>query len=149
MMNIVLLIVALIIIAGLAFYAGSLLFKLRAQRQVRKQKTQHRIANISQSIQTIAKALEQQQCNLSEGSIRLYHLLEALPIRDKPDYSQQFSGLYSLYEQVKDLPTHEARKAQSKEITKHQDLHREEIEAQLELKILSDVAVLKTFNVLA
>jgi type II secretory pathway pseudopilin PulG len=146
-MNILLLLVALSIIASLAFYAGLLLFKLRKQQQVRHQKTQQRIDNISLSIQTIAKALDQQQCNLSEGCIRLFHLLEALPIKEKPDFSKQFTGLYSLYEQVKHLPTHDARKTQTKIDTKLQDIQREELESQLESKILSDVAVLKTFNI--
>ncbi|WP_339724062.1 DUF2489 domain-containing protein [uncultured Paraglaciecola sp.] len=145
-MNVVVLLVALVIIACLGFYAGSLLFKLKKQQQVRIQKTQQRIDNISQSIQTIAKAMEQQQCNLSEGCIRLFHLLEALPVKDKPNFSQKFIGLYSLYEQVKDLPTHEARKTQSKKETKQQDLQREELEAQLESQVLKDVAVLKTFS---
>jgi hypothetical protein len=146
-MNIVFLLVALSIVAGLAFYAGSLLFKLRTQQQLRYQKTQQRIENISESIQTIAKALEQQQCNFSEGCIRLFHLLEALPVKDKPDFSQQFAGLYSLYNQVKDIPTHEARTAQSKKETKQQDSLREELESQLEYQILKDVAVLKTFAI--
>ncbi|MGK0372510.1 MAG: hypothetical protein ACJAW1_002766 [Glaciecola sp.] len=145
-MNLAFLLVALSIVAGLAFYAGSLLFKLRIQQQLRNQKTQQRIDNISQSIQTIAKALEQQQCNLSEGCIRLFHLLEALPIKNKPDFSQQFTGLYSLYSQVKDLPTHEARKLQNKKETAQQDLQREELEAELESQILNDVSVLKTFS---
>jgi hypothetical protein len=144
-MNIAFFLVALSIIAGLGFYAGSLMCKLRTQQQLRNQKTQQRIDNISESIQTIAKALEQQQCNLSEGCIRLFHLLEALPVKDKPDFSQQFTGLYSLYEQVKDFPTHNVRKSQSKKETKQQDLQREELEAQLEFQILKDVSVLKTF----
>jgi hypothetical protein len=146
-MNIVILLVAFAVVAVLAFYAGSLLFKLRAQQQLRNEKTQKRVDNISQSIQTIAKALDQQQCNLSEGVVRLFHLLEALPIKDKPDFSQQFKGLYSLYAQVKDLPTHEARKEQTKKVTKQQDLQREELEAQLESQILKEVSVLKTFAV--
>jgi type II secretory pathway pseudopilin PulG len=146
-MNMLFLLVALSIIASLGFYAGSLLFKLRTQQQRRHQKTQQRITNISQSIQTIAKALEQQQCNLSEGCIRLFHLLEALPVKDKPNFSQQFTGLYSLYEKVKDLPTHESRKAQAKGIIKLQDIQREELESQLESQILNDVSVLKTFNI--
>jgi hypothetical protein len=129
----------------LAVYAGSILFKLRTQRRHRIQKTQQRIDNISLSIQTIAKALDQQQCNLSEGCIRLFHLLEALPVKNKPDFSKQFMGLYSLYEKVKDLPTHEDRKLQNKKVTKQQDLQREELEAQLESQILNDVTVLKTF----
>jgi hypothetical protein len=144
-MNIMFLLVAISVVSGLAFYAGSLLFKLRAQQQLRIQKTQKRIDNITESIQTIAKALYQQQCNLSEGCIRLHHLLEALPVKNKPDFSQQFSGLYSLYEQVKELPTHEARKAQTKIETKQQDLQREELESQLESRILKDVMLLKSF----
>jgi hypothetical protein len=139
--------VALSIVAGLAFYAGFLIFKLRSQKRLRDQKTQLRIVNISQSIQTIAKALEQQQCNLSEGCIRLFHLLEALPVKNKPDFAQKFTGLYTLYALVKDLPTHDARKAQSKKETNHQDLQREELEAQLETQILNDVSVLKTFAI--
>jgi hypothetical protein len=146
-MNTVFLLVAVAVVAALAFYTGSLLFKVRAQQQLRDQKIQKRIDNISESIQTIAKALDQQQCNLSEGCIRLFHLLEALPVKDRPDFSLQFSGLYSLYHKVKDLPTHEIRKYQTKAETKQQDLQREELEAQLESQILKDVAVLKTFAI--
>lgn len=146
-MNIAFYLVALAIIAGLSFYAGYLVLRLKTQQKLRKQKTQQRINKIFQSIQTIAKTLEQQQCNLSEGCIRIFHLLEALPVKNKPDYSQQFIGIYSLYNQVKDFPTHDVRKAQSKIETKKQDLQREELEAQLESQILRDVSVLKTFVV--
>jgi hypothetical protein len=124
-----------------------LLLKLRTQKQLRNKKTQQRIYKISESIQTIAKALDQQQCNLSEGCIRLCHLLEALPIKEKPDFSKKFAGLYSLYEQVKDLPTHGSRKTQTKKETKQQDLQREELEAQLESQILKDVSILKKFSI--
>lgn len=144
-MNILFLFLALFIVAGLSFYAGSLLCKLKAQQQLRNKKTQQRIDNITQSIRIIARSLEQQQCNLSEGCIRLFHLLEALPIKNKPDFSQQFPGLYSLYNQVKGLPTHEARNAQTKSETRQQDFHREELEAQLESQILKEVSELITF----
>jgi hypothetical protein len=146
-MNIAFFLIALSVVAGLVFYAGSLIFKLRMQQKLRDQKTQQRIDNISQSIQTIAKALEQQQCNLSEGCIRLFHLLEALPLKDKPDFSKKFTGLYTLYAHVQDLPTHDDRKAQSKKEIKHQDLQREELEAQMETQILKDVSVLKKFSI--
>lgn len=146
-MNTLFLLVAILIIASLAFYAGSLLYRLNRQQQVRNQKTQQRIDNISQSIQTIALALEQQQCNLSEGCIRLFHLLEALPVKEKPDFSLQFTALYALYEQVKDLPTHDARKTQNKKDTKIQDIRREDLESQLESQILREVSVLKNFKI--
>ena len=146
-MNTALFTFAFLIVVGLVIYAGFLMFKLRTQKKLRQQKTQQRIVKISVSIQTIAKALEQQQCNLSEGCIRLFHLLESLPITEKPDFSRQFKGLYSLYEQVKDFPTHDVRNSQGKIETKKQDLQREELEAQLEPQILRDVSVLKSFVV--
>ena len=77
----------------------------------------------------------------------MFHLLEALPLQDKPDFSQQFKGLYALYAQVKNLPTHEVRKSQNKKQTKQQDLQREKFEAELEAQILIEVSVLKTFSV--
>ena len=48
---------------------------------------------------------------------------------------------------MKDLPTHEIRKTQSKSETKKQDLQREELEAELETQILKDVSVLKSFSI--
>jgi hypothetical protein len=146
-MDIVLISCGLLIIAGLSFYAGSLLFKLKKQNQVRAEKTQQRIDNITQSIQTIAKAVDQQQCNLSEASIRLYHLLEALPLKDKPDYSASYPNVYTLYDAVKDLPTHQARKDQPKLQTRKQDMHREDLEAKLESNILKEMAELSRFSV--
>ena len=137
---------ALIVIVPLGFYAGSLLYRLRVQQQNKAARLSERIANIVESIQTIAMAMEQQQCNLSEGCIRLYHLLEGLPLADKPDYKNHYSGVYALYHEVKDLPTHEARNALSKEERRSQDSHREELEAQLETRILVDVGKLKVFQ---
>jgi hypothetical protein len=139
--------VAVLIVAGLGFYAGSLLSKVKAQKDARNKKTQDRVDTITLSIQTIAKAVSQQQCNLSEASIRLYHLLEAIPVNNKPDYSHAYPSIYALYEQVKDLPTHQARKEQSKLETRKQDMKREEIEAQLESKILLEMQSLSTFSV--
>lgn len=146
-MYIFILFCALLIIAGLAFYAGSLLFKIKNQNKLRANKTQQRIENITESIQTIAKAVEQQQCNLSEASIRLYHLLEALPLTDKPDFSTKFPGLYTLYNAIKDLPTHQARKEQAKRETHKQDLQREALETELESQILKEAAQLTKFSI--
>ncbi len=146
-MTMLLLFAALIIIAVLAFYAGSLLFKLKSQNAIREQKTQQRLTSISQSIQTIAMAVEQQQCNLSEGCIRLFHLLEALPINDRPNFSEQYQGVYALYEQVKNLPTHQARAEQSKAEIRQQDKLRESFEKEHHAQILTDMQQLKSFSV--
>lgn len=144
-MFIVVLIIALIIVCALAFYAGALLFKLKQQRQIQESRRADRARSIIQSIQTIALAMSQQQCNLSEGCIRLSHLLESIPEHNKPDYSQQFPGIYTLFAHVKNLPTHDARKKLSKTDLRMQDTRREEREAELEPLILKDVEALLTF----
>jgi len=146
-MDIALLSIALLIVATLAFYAGSLLFKLKVQQNNRMHKTQKRITSISESIQTIAIAVEQEQCNLSEGTIRIYHLLEGLPVKDKPDFSNKYPNLYGLYAQIKDLPTHQARKDQSKTETRNQDLKRQRLETQFEADIIQEMSDLKTFSI--
>ncbi|WP_158965331.1 DUF2489 domain-containing protein [Paraglaciecola sp. L3A3] len=146
-MYIIALILAVLIVFAMAFYAGTLLFKLKNQNEARKIKVNKRIANITESIQTIAKAVEQKQCNLSEASIRLYHLLESLPILDKPDFSLQYPGLFELYNAVKDLPTHKDRSQQPKLVTRKQDIQRESLEAKLEPQIIAEMKQLTHFSI--
>ena len=137
----------LLIVACLAFYASSLLFKLNKQKRLQNQKRQQRILVITQSIQTISMALEQQQCNLSEGCIRLYNLLECIPIDNRPDYSQHYPALYGLYEKVKNFATHDDRKQLKSSELRRQDEQREEDESQWESKILVEVGRLKNFSI--
>tara|TARA_R110000764_G_scaffold181224_1_gene267231 strand:- start:430 stop:879 length:450 start_codon:yes stop_codon:yes gene_type:complete len=139
-------VIALLIIAGLAFYAGKLLFMLNKQNKKMAQTKQQRITRLMESIHTIAMAVEQQQCNLSEGSIRLYHLHESLPIDNKPDYQSQYPGLYNLYMKVSNFPTHEARDKLSSLERKIQDDEREAAEVELESQILREVSKLRTFT---
>lgn len=146
-MNLVFVILACVVISALAFYAGSLLFKLHQQQRQKELRLNSRITNITQSINTIALAMEQQQCNVSEGCIRLFHLLEGLPMVNKPDYSAKFPGVYALYEEVKSFATHQSRTELSAKDRTEQDNQREEKEAQLESAILKDVAKLKSFTV--
>lgn len=137
----------LVIVLPLGFYAGSLLYRLRAQSQKNKQRTTERIDKIVESITTIASAMNQQQCNMSEGCIRLYHLLEALPLVERPDYSSIYAGVYSLYNDVKELASHEARAGLSAQERHAQDTFREEREALLETAILRDVNQLRRFSI--
>ena len=136
-----------LIMGGLAFYAGRLLFRLRKQQRRRLKNTQQRILHVTQSIQTISMAVEQQQCNLSEGCIRLSTLLASLPIMDPPDYAELYPGVHELNNKVQNLPTHDARKLLTGTERKQQDMQREEDEARLENKILQEVSQLKHFTV--
>lgn len=133
----------LLIIAALGVYAGRLLHQLHNQQQRTRQVRQERINKITESIQTIAMAVEQQQCNLSEGSIRLCELLQALPLTNPPVFASEYPALFTLYHQVRELPTHQARKQQPRKETERQDNVREEQESLLESTILKEVAELK------
>ena len=75
-----------IIIAGLAFYAGQLLYKLSAQKKLiaKKQAEQKqklaasrlkRNAKLADSIHLIARAMKEEQCEFSEGCLRVWVLM--------------------------------------------------------------------------
>jgi hypothetical protein len=136
----------LIILVALAFYAGALICKLQIQKNKKSARSKDRIDSIVESITTIAMAMEHGQCNLSEGCIRIYHLLEALPLVNKPDYSDLYTGIYALNSHVKDLASHQARSQLSAAERKSQDSFREMKEAMLKPRILQDVVKLKTFS---
>lgn len=134
------------IIVGLSIYAGRLLFLLKAQNDRNHKARQKRIDSMTISIQTIAFAVQQQQCDLSEGAIRICRLLEAMPIDPQPDHAQHYPALHSLFHKVKEYPTHEARQALSKSERREQDKERGQIESELESEILVEVEKLKTYN---
>ncbi len=140
-------VVAFLIVAFLAFYAGKLLFALKAQTRKQNLVRQKRIDTIVESIQTIALAMEQQQCNFSEGAIRLVNLLESLPVESPPKCESDYPALFELFIAVRDLPTHQERANLSRGVRKEQDDAREEQEAKLESKILTEVALLRSFTV--
>ena len=78
-------IVGAVIIAGLAFYAGTLLWRVQQQRlaqqqqaaQLQQQKAEKALY-LRDSIILICKAMREEQCELSEGSLRLWVLLDHL-----------------------------------------------------------------------
>lgn len=134
------------IIVGLSIYAGRLLFLLKAQNDRNHKARQKRIDSMTISIQTIAFAVQQQQCDLSEGAIRICRLLEAMPLDPQPDHAQHYPALHSLFHKVKEYPTHAARQALSKSERREQDKERGQIESELESEILVEVEKLKTYN---
>ena len=143
---IVALVLAFAIIIPLAFYAGKLLFQLKQQTKRQQAVRQQRIDTIIESIQTISMAMQQQQCNLSEGAIRLVNLIESLPVNPVPDCKQHYPALYELYLEVRHLPTHEARAKLPRKERQAQDQQREEHETRLETQILKEVTLLRAFS---
>lgn len=139
---IILLALAVLIVAGLGFWAGRLLFALRAQTRQQNAIREARIDDITQSIALILKALNQQQCELAEAVIRLYHLLGALPIVPAINPAQDYPQLTAFYQQVSRFAILEDRKTLSKQQRMREDLQRMELEAQYESILRPEIAAL-------
>ena len=126
----VLLLVAVCIIVGMIGYATYLLLALQKQKKALQQARRNRINRIKESIEIIAKAMLNDDCNLSEGVLRLKMLLEPIGMSIKNHVT-----MLQLYEVVETMPTHEARNALKKNERMRLDLQRESAEAALEKNI--------------
>lgn len=139
--------VGVVIIGALAFYAGRLLGQLKQQNQRRDDALAKRNENLHESIVTIAKAMDQGQCPLSEGALRLVVLLDLRVESREAGYAARYPALHDMYERIKHMPTHEARKQYPKQEIRKMDLEREGFEVELEQVILQDVRqLLKDFG---
>ena len=126
----ILFIAAVCIIVGMIGYATYLLLALQKQKKALEQARRNRINRIKESIEIIAKAMLNGDCNFSEGVLRLKMLLEPVGMSIK-----NYVTMLQLYEVVEDMPTHEARKSLKKNERMRLDLRRESAEAELEKNI--------------
>jgi len=156
--DLLLAILSVVIIIGLAFYAGMLIKKINIQKAskqkmaVQKQaqqalNQQRRNDKICESIRLIAHATSQKQCNVSEAAIRLTILLETLLLKQAVDVLNDYPALSELFDKVKDMPTHDERKKFPAKEIKILDMKRELFESQLEDKIIREMLQLKNFSV--
>ncbi|EGN76016.1 Protein of unknown function (DUF2489) [Idiomarina sp. A28L] len=136
------LIVGALVIAGLSVYAGMLLSRLRQQNKGIAKNEKKRLHYLHESIETIAKAMQQDQCPLSEGCIRIAVLLENLPQAERHNFSSRWPSIHDMYERIKHMPTHEARKEFPKKEIRKMDLERERFEVELEQTIKDDLHTL-------
>ncbi|MFQ1023473.1 DUF2489 domain-containing protein [Avibacterium paragallinarum] len=120
----------LLIIVGMSAYAVKLLRALKSQKQALENARVERVKRLKESIEIIARAMQNGDCNLSEGVIRLKMLLDPLGIK-----IASYPAMGELYEVVKEMPTHQARTALKKNERMRLDLTRESAEAELEAKI--------------
>ena len=145
-MYIVLIVLAVAIILSLSFYAGKLLSQVNEQKQKKDKLRQDRVTNIMQSVHVIALAIEQQQCDLSEGVIRLTNLLDALPLSPQPKFAELYPAIYGLYYKISHFATHEARASLTKKERRQQDKDRMAIEADFETSIIDEVIKLRAYH---
>lgn len=89
--------------------------------------------------------MEQQQCELSEGAIRICNLLNALPLASPPDFRQKFPHIHALFIAVSGFAVLEERKKLSKQEKRKQDAAREQIESEHESKVLDELPAIKSY----
>lgn len=143
--------VGLIVILLLAAYAGWLhlrLYRLRQkqaeQRAESEQKRQAYEASLQESIQIIAANLVHEDLNPSEGAIRIKHLMDGLEL--DTNERDQFAVFDRLFDAVKDMATHDARKALSPSERRRQDSEREAHEQQHKVELLAAARQLETYT---
>lgn len=145
------LVIAVIIIVSLAFYAGKLLKQLSAQKQAQQQaELAHQQAlakhdiNVFSSVKIIVRAMQEEQCDFSEGCWRLSVLLDSLKLSS--ELAKQFPVIFKLYNEIKHLSILDDRKQLDKKQRMKQDYQRMTIEAQLHREIVSDLDLLQQYT---
>lgn len=139
-----------LIIAILAAYAGMLLARLKRQRQQRreleKQAVNERKEKIAESIRIISDAMLRDECDISEGSIRLVKLLTAIPASEPKDWPTEYPSLFEFYDRIKHMPIMDARKALAKKERRKLDKERLGYSAQASEQIKAEIAGMVTFS---
>lgn len=141
--------VAVIIILLLAGYAAFLWGKVFSLHRVKNHQRQQQNALVMENVHTIAMAMEQQQCDLSEGAIRIAVLLDHLDwskAKVKPNLASEYEGIYMLYEGVRDQPTHQAYKDLPNKERMRFDLLRAQLENQFAEQIERDLKRLRAWS---
>lgn len=154
MLYVILLVVATLIIGGLAFYAGKLFAKLRRQNANNQQASiaqqeaieKHNSKQV-ESIRLIAKAVSEEQCELSEAAIRICRLLEKVYVIDDANFPMQYPALHELDTFLADYPTHAGYKALKRQERMRFDIKRSQHEERLKESITQECVLLKTFSI--
>ena len=130
-------VVAFLLVIGLSLYAIYLLKRLKIQKELITKAKNARTIRLKESIDVIARAMQSGECNISEGVIRLTMLL-----RPFGKNLSTYPAMANLYEVVRDMPTHDARKLLDKRERIRLDLDRESAEVQFEQDIKKELYVL-------
>ncbi|SET22039.1 DUF2489 domain-containing protein [Thalassotalea agarivorans] len=146
----ILAVVGALVILVLAFYAGRLLWLLKQQQQrqieqtlaLQKAHAEHD-KKILDSVVIIVRAMQEKQCDISEGCWRLSVLLDSLKLSN--ELNAQFPAIFEMYGRIQHLSIMEARKQLPKKERMKQDFQRMQAEAELTDKVLEDTKSLRQF----
>ncbi len=143
-----------LIVLALALYAGKLIAQVKEQQNQAKLIAAQRQADLAKqnnylidSIQLIAKAVLEQQCELSEAAIRICRLLEKVYTVKDEHYPGTYPALHELDSFLADYPTHEGYKSLKKQERMRFDVERAKQELKLKEAIEQECQSLISFSI--
>ncbi len=139
----VLAVLGVLIILGLATYAGYLLLQVKKQKelQLRHQALaiEKRNSNIFENVHTLCLAGIQGQCDLSEISIRVYNIMDYVQGEARVDFDETYPATAELFHIVKDMARGEERQKLEKRDRMKQNLERHKAETRLNDAIVEEL----------
>jgi len=139
-----------LVVAGLAVYAVTLLYRLKAQKvqQLQQQNSaiNARKERITESVQIIAAAMQREECELSEGAIRIVKLLAAIPSAQPQNWLTIYPNLHAFYAEIQDMPIMDARAALAKQERMQLDLNRFRFESEYVDCVQPEIELLTAFQ---
>lgn len=140
---------AITVILVLSVIAAYYLIKLKQAKKAQEKaiaegeaawrKKQEEIAS---DIRFIANAMVQEQCEITEGCMRLTVLMDRLD--DKLRFQPEFSAIREHFEATAHMPTHDAYKALKPKQRFELDKQRFELEEKNKTSVLKDAKILVT-----
>lgn len=141
-----LLVIAGLIIVSLSLTAAYYLLKLKKQNNHHKNLQQEQQAALAEKrkdivtdIRFIANAMQEGQCEITEGCIRIASLMKALD--SQLCQQHEFSAIFSLYDNTRQLATHQAYKDLSAKERLRQYKIRLDLEDEYNTQVLQEIRV--------
>jgi len=138
----ILVIIAIAIVAALASYAVVLLQRLKKQTKNIQNIQDDRLLSMKTSITTICDATLQQQCSVSEATVRIVNLIQ-LHTRLTAQFKDRLPKSHEFYQKIEHHPILDNRKQTPKNVLRKLDAEREELESLYESDILKELQWLK------
>lgn len=138
------LLLGIVIVVALAFYAGKLLKQVAQQKEqqqqaklAKQQSLNKHDKKIFDSVLLITRAMQQEQCEFDEGCWRLSVLLSSL--KTMTELPTKFPAIFGLYDEIKELAILDARKTLTKKERMREDYQRMTALATMHDSVVSEL----------